>query len=315
VTGVAVVMPVRDHLDYLLCAVQSVIDQSYRNWELIVVDDGSELPVAPVLMQHFNDPRILCYRTEKRGVTEALRFGIARTTAPLIARHDADDWSDPGRLEAQCRHMSAFPECAVVATGIQVIDADGAPLEVRQPPGPDRLLDSLRKGPGNPIAHGSTMFRLDSYLAVGGYRSAFVRSQDLDLWLRLSQEGDIMSLPGVYYHVRISPGSVGNLYHAEQKYYARLARSSFEDRRRPLTILVRLHRAMSRLARGRMDSYASYYLSKGISYIGAGNLKSAARAILLSLRLSPIAPISWYHCARLLAYWAKRKVSRPGKET
>src|SRR5205085_8762397 len=104
-------------------AVQSILDQTFDDFELIIVDDGSADGSYDVVAQ-FGDSRIRIVRQTNHGLVDALNTGIRLARAPLIARQDADDISLPNRLERESAWMSGNPECAVVGTFFRYVDED-----------------------------------------------------------------------------------------------------------------------------------------------------------------------------------------------
>lgn len=194
--AISVVMPVYNGARFLRGAVDSVLGQSFADFEFIVVDDGSTDATA-ALLQQWTDSRLRVVRIEHSGLIPALNRGMELATAPFIARMDADDICEPNRFERQFAYLSNHADVAVLATAAHVIDANGA------------IVDSLaaflpRNGllefvAGNPIVHGSTMLRR-SALPQPVYRAA---PEDYHLWLDLLRAGKaIHCLPEPLYRFR-----------------------------------------------------------------------------------------------------------------
>lgn len=206
---ISVVLAVFNGERHLDNAVRSVLAQTYTDFELIVVDDGST-DMTPRLLAAWAaaDARVRIVRQENRGLTVSLNTGISVAIGTYIARQDADDVSLPERFARQISHLDAHPEVAAVGSSAAVIDRTGAtvgglaaavgPLAVR------RGLLTLRTTP----VHGSMMMRRAAVLTVGGYREAFRAGQDYDLWLRLSERGDVDNLPDVLYQWRLDRDSI-----------------------------------------------------------------------------------------------------------
>ena len=121
---VSVVMPVRDGERFLVEAVESVLEQTERDLELIVVDDGST-DSTPRLLAGVSDPRLRVLTQEPRGLAPALNVGCSEASAPVIARMDADDVALPDRLERQLAFLDAEPEVALLGGGIVLVDEQG----------------------------------------------------------------------------------------------------------------------------------------------------------------------------------------------
>lgn len=201
---VSVVMPVYNDSATLLDAVNSIVQQSFLNWELIVVDDGSTDPV-PRLLASIEDRRIKVIRKkENHGIAAALNEGISQSRGALIARMDADDISLPQRLQMQVQFMNEHPEISLLGT--QVLPFTDVKLP-RKPPYrlPTRPAHiRLRLHWANCFGHPTVMGRRDLFESSGGYNDLYKASEDYDLWLRSSPSHRMANLetPLLYLRVR-----------------------------------------------------------------------------------------------------------------
>jgi hypothetical protein len=216
--AVTVLMAVYDPpLEMLEQAMDSILAQTFADLEFLIVDDGSRDPVVRgVLAQRAKcDPRIRIAGEPHRGLTASLNRGLALARGAWIARQDADDWSEPGRLERQMEFFRTHPQTTVLGTSVWTHQQDGRPLwRLRLPA---RHRDILRRLPsGNPFVHGSVMFPRAAALAAGGYREEFRCSQDYDFLWRLAERGSAANLPEALYHYRYTSGSVSAGRAAEQ---------------------------------------------------------------------------------------------------
>ncbi len=170
-------------------AIQSIVDQSLTDWELIIVNDGSTDQTGDCLDRWAAvEDRIRIVHTPNRGLTLALIDGCQAARSPYIARQDADDWSAPNRLAMQYELLQSRPEIGFVSCHTEYVGPAGEPLEtVRRPGDADLATERLLNDRLGPPAHGSVMFRQELYRTVGGYRSAFYYAQDSDLWLRMAE--------------------------------------------------------------------------------------------------------------------------------
>lgn len=201
---VSVIMATYNCADTLDEAVESILAQTYRNWELIICDDASTDATYGRLQQLVDDypDRITLLRNERNS---KLSFSLNRcldlARGEFIARMDADDRSDPRRLEILSEHLVRHPEHDVVGSAIQRFDSRGLRDVVRLEPEPSR--QSMRRGV--PFVHASIMMRSTAYAALGGYTVAkrTQRGQDLDLWFRFMASGRRgANLPSPLYLVR-----------------------------------------------------------------------------------------------------------------
>ena len=214
VPRVSVVMPVYNGARYLREAMASILDQTYGDLELIVVDDGSKDRSAAIARGFAGrDPRVRVLSRPNTGIVGALNDGLAMARGPLIARMDSDDVSLPGRLAAQVGFLDEHPECVAV----YLIDAYGLVIGLPHTRTEHVELDSEAIGNGvNPVLHPSAMMRSEAVGRVGGYRQEACWSEDLDLFLRLAEIGQIRNVPTKYLLYRSHVTSVCRSRREEQ---------------------------------------------------------------------------------------------------
>jgi glycosyltransferase involved in cell wall biosynthesis len=205
---VSVVMAVYNGERHLAAAIDSILAQTHRNFELIVVDDGSTDRSFEIASSKA-DARVRIVRlAPNRGLSAALNEGVRAAAAPLTARQDADDLAEPSRLARQIAFMGAHPAVALLGTQAMAIAEDGhATGVVRRPVG----RDSIRWFSvfDNPFIHTSVMFRTAVVLAAGGYDAAYDPfSQDYDLWCRIAQHHDVANLEEALVRYRVSDTSI-----------------------------------------------------------------------------------------------------------
>lgn len=165
---------------YLRPALDSLLAQTYDDWEAVVVDDGSEEDLAWV---RDVDPRIRLVRQANAGVSAARNRGVAQTRSELVAFLDQDDLWLPTYLHEQVASMSD-PAVVLSSTSFEIIDAAGAVVGPGFS-GHNTSYDDLLTGCGLQLS--TVMVRRDAFVAVGGFRP-FPVSQDWDLWLRLARQ-------------------------------------------------------------------------------------------------------------------------------
>jgi glycosyltransferase involved in cell wall biosynthesis len=224
---VSVVMSVYNGAATLAETLSSVLAQEDCSFEFIVIDDGSSDGAARILDEFADrDARLRVVHQQNTGLTPALIRGCAMATGEFIARQDAGDISLPGRLSAQSELLRARTDVVMVASAVAVCGPQNEPLYSLARPSME--LDSgLRRteidAVRGPPHHGATMFRRDAYLHVGGYRAPFVVAQDLDLWLRLIEQGTCLGMEQVFYQARLEPGSISSRRRDDQFRMALLA--------------------------------------------------------------------------------------------
>lgn len=187
--AVSVIIPAFNVAHFLGEALQSVKNQRFTDYEVIVVDDGSPDDVASVCQPYLSDPRFTLVRIDNSGLSGARNHGISLARAPLIALLDGDDRYRPGYLDQMVAKMAEFPDAAFVTCDAISFGAgyDGERFSSRYPQDePITLLRLLRK---NVAVFGLCTVRADMLKAVGGYDQSLRSSEDLDLWLRLLATG------------------------------------------------------------------------------------------------------------------------------
>lgn len=214
--------------DQLREALQSCFDQSYKDFECIVVANGeSSEEVADTVRSWFGgDSRLCIFTTDVRHLTFSLALGLHHARAPLVARMDGDDISSLDRLMHQVAFMNANPQVSVLGTQYVYIDSEGKITSAVKLPTDD--LDIRRRFLlGNPFCHSSVMFRRNVVVAIGGYLGG-IYAQDYDLWTRLALDPDIKfaNLPSSYLKYRVA--GVGTARKAKLA-YASVAASQFRN--------------------------------------------------------------------------------------
>jgi cellulose synthase/poly-beta-1,6-N-acetylglucosamine synthase-like glycosyltransferase len=172
-------------------AVQTCLDQSFTDFELLLIINGSmATELATVVQAWFGaDQRVRIYTTEVRHLIFSLSLGLHHARADLVARMDSDDLSTPDRLARQVAFMREHPEVAVLGSAYQIIDANESPQKTIKLPMTDTAVRRALLW-GNPLCHPSVMFRRQVVLNVGGYLGG-LHAEDYDLWLRLAADPTI----------------------------------------------------------------------------------------------------------------------------
>jgi len=172
---------------YLRQAVDSVLAQTFTDFELLVVEDPSPVSTAD-LLAGIDDPRIRLHRNEVRlGLAQSLNVGLTLARAPLIARFDSDDVCLPHRLDRQVAFLSSHPDVDVYGSRIIVINENGNRIARRNLPVTHDAI-ALRLRRTNALSHPSVMFRKASVEGAGGYEQNQV-VEDFELWCRMLTRG------------------------------------------------------------------------------------------------------------------------------
>ncbi|MEM0982814.1 MAG: glycosyltransferase [Planctomycetota bacterium] len=201
--ALSVLLPIRPaRLDsaHFREAAESIRQQTFADFEIIVILDGtSDDAISRVTDVFGGDHRLRFVDEPRSNISVGLNRGLETALAPLCARMDADDVSEPHRFETQVAFMRQHPEIAVLGSAFARIDEAGAKLETVRPPTDPREMQ-WKLLLGNQIAHGSVVMRRDEVIAAGGYDESQDRAQDYDLWLRMA--GSVAAVNEVLYRYR-----------------------------------------------------------------------------------------------------------------
>lgn len=209
---------------YLDEAIQSILDQTYGDFEFLIIDDGSQAKTGLSLMKWAaRDRRIKLHSLPVNvGLTKALNFGIGQSVGKFVARQDADDVAAPARLEVSLRFLQQNPELAAAGTDVGAIDQYGRLLGTRhiEP----RLRDMAKR---NVLCHGSMLFRAEVFERVHGYDERMRLSQDYELYLRMMRQYGmkIGVVSSTLYFLRQHPRSLSSQNAFQQFYYSVLAKA------------------------------------------------------------------------------------------
>jgi glycosyltransferase involved in cell wall biosynthesis len=196
-------MPVHNAQPYLDEAIESILGQTYSDFEFVILDDASTDGSADRLAEWAErDPRIrLAHAEHNLGPALSSQRVASEASAPIVARMDADDIAHPERLAEQVRILQRHPEVGLVASLYEVIDPDGRLIRQAEP---WRLV---RHSVFAPFAHGTIMYRRALSERIGGYRAECEFWEDHDFVSRMSAVADIMVIPYALYKFRQSPVS------------------------------------------------------------------------------------------------------------
>jgi len=226
---VSVVMSVYNGERYLNECIQSILSQSFQDFEFIIIDDGSTDHTNEIL-HSYQDQRIIIVHQDNMGLTKALNRGISLAKAKYIARQDADDISKPERLEKQVAFLEANPQVGLLGSRFEFIDEDGeVTRQSLLPTDNDTLQERLTKI--NQFCHASVMMRREALDKVGAYREFFRFAQDYDLWLRIAEHYEIANLPEMLVQYRELKDAISSEKILLQSRYAWAAAQLAQQRR------------------------------------------------------------------------------------
>ena len=193
--SISVLMPVYNCSPYLVKAVGSILEQSHADFELICVNDGSTDGSGAILDWFARyDKRVVVVHQRNEGLVAAENRALAESRAPLLARMDGDDIAFPERFEWQLEALQCNPSIVAIGTGALEIDSEDSPLCLTQfTADHGQLVDRLLRRE-SAFFHPSVLMRGDIVRSLGGYRSKYEWIDDHDMWLRLSQHGELSNV-------------------------------------------------------------------------------------------------------------------------
>jgi glycosyltransferase involved in cell wall biosynthesis len=291
---VSVLLCVRNGIPFLADAIESILGQTYRDLELIVVDDAST-DATPALLAGLRDPRLVLVRNERNlGLTASLNVALARARGELVARQDADDRSLPTRLERQVALLDERAEVVLCATWARLVDDSGNVVPVRRRrPDPTALRALVPRS--NPFVHGSILFRAEPVRALGGYRTAFRFAQDYDLYLRLLHEHELALLPEELYEFRFAVSGTSATNLRDQAAYAEVARRLYAERERTGSDTLAAGGAIEPLLDAAKPDVETPAFGRQLARyrLSAGDRPGARSALLGVLRSRPLDLHAW----------------------
>ncbi|MDI9430236.1 MAG: glycosyltransferase [Planctomycetota bacterium] len=248
---VAVLMCAHNSAAFIREAIESILNQTYRDFEFIIVENGSTDGTWEVI-QSYSDPRIRAFRTPLKQLTFNLNFGLIQTQAHYIARMDADDVAKPERLKRQVAYLDAHPEVAVLGTAFEMLNGKKDVPEVVVLPTTDAAI--RKRLPFRfAICHPTVMFRREVIFEYGGYRAGGL-CQDIDLWIRLSRDRTLQfgNLPESLLKYRVHPDQAKGRREGYIAVSSILLRESLVQRSSPLFggFLLSIAKLLARSKRG-----------------------------------------------------------------
>ena len=202
---VSVVMTVYNGMPYLQAAVESILKQTYRDWEFIIVNDGSTDGSADYLAT-LDDPRVRVVRQENQGQHAAANHGISLAAGEYIARMDADDIADPKRLEKQVSFIESHPEVGLLGSQIYRMSGERKGLRSTLPCDHERIYHELIHN-RHAMCNVTTLFRKSLFEQIGGYWEHNI-SEDWDAFLRMGEVAQLANLDEPLMQVRFHTNSI-----------------------------------------------------------------------------------------------------------
>ena len=302
---VSCVIPAFNCEQYIRKTMESILSQTMTNFEIVVVNDGSTDSTEGILREYkARDPRVKLISRPNTGYVPALIEAIAASRGALIARMDADDIAMPDRFEKQVRFMNAHPEVVLLGGSYDLIDSEGRRLRTQSQPSDHDALYMLCLQGTTPICHPLSMFRRETYDKVGGYDASYCPAEDLELWLRMSEVGNLACLNDVLLQYRLHASSVSTRENSKQMAAIRRACEAASQRLgKTFELRAKNIRAQATDSEGLYKQMLKY----GWWAWGSGEYANARHYAKMAMRTSPWRIPSW---KLLLAAYFKKSNSK-----
>lgn len=212
---ISVLMPVWNAERYLAEAVESILGQTFSNFEFLIIDDGSTDQSLRII-KSYQDPRIRVFGLGHGGIVQALNFGVENASAEWVARMDADDVSAPDRLEVQWRALSRSPQAVLCFTDVKEFGQECRPGPRARLPR-TRAFMALSLCRRCPISHGTVIFQKRAAKAAGLYREDERHAEDFGLWGRMLWLGPFLCVPRKLIRLRVHASSISFHQQTTQK--------------------------------------------------------------------------------------------------
>lgn len=218
---ISVLMPVYNCENYLHTAIRSILDQTFKNFEFVIVDDRSTDGSWRIIKEYAKkDQRIVAVRNKKHlRTTKTLNRGLRLIKSKYVVRMDADDWSYLNRLQKQFEFMEKHPEVGVSGGAIEVCNSNLKVLNMRKYPLSDTALRKIIFR-YSPFAHPATIWRRLLLERVGGYNENIPLSQDYELYFRVGKICKFANLPDILLKLRVHNDSDSIIRGRYQEQYA-----------------------------------------------------------------------------------------------
>ena len=253
--AISVIMSVYNGEAYLTEAVESVLSQTFRDFELVILDDGSTDRSLEIVRGYAaRDSRVRPITRENRGLIASLNQLIDEARSPLLARMDADDRCHPERLAKQYAFLAAHPACGVVGSWAHRMGVDSKVWPGRDyefPVTPAEVLAAI--GYRSVLAHPAVMYRREVVRQAGGYRPAFKHVEDYDLWLRMADITEIYNIPEPLLTYRTHGDQVTSQHLLEQGINVGISLHAWKMRRQKLADPTATANRLPRI--GQIDAY------------------------------------------------------------
>jgi glycosyltransferase involved in cell wall biosynthesis len=287
--AVSVVMSVRNVAPYVGLAIESVLGQTFGDYEFLIIDDGSKDDTGKIVKEYARrDTRIRIMHGPERGLSAALNLGFEQARGALLARMDGDDICLPTRIEKQVEFLRRHPECVLVGCRCELIDPEGRVIHEKPDTpldhaGIDRMLLHMTW----PLVHPAVTIRASAVTKTGGYLEKYKTVEDHDLFLKLAEVGQLANLDELLFQYRQHfKSTVFTTAEAQVRNLVEIVTDACKRRGIAVPEGVK-HRPVE------LVSEAQHRRNWAWRALAAGNVRTARHHALRALRATPFSAESW----------------------
>jgi len=283
----SVILPIFNGMPYLREAIQSLLNQSFQDFVIIVIDNGSNDSTAEYI-QSLNNDKIKYLKLEEKNLVKALNTGLGNAESPFIARMDADDVVHPRRFENQINFLNSNKDISLIGTrGYYLSKTGRRKIKINCPLNHKDIIQSMLDSK-YAIIHPSIMLRKQVFEKYGGYNNEFCDCEDFEFFLRIGDKIKFANLPDYLYSLRIRDGSImmkdakkrtEQYYLVSQKYYTNYNVSNNNEARKinKISFMQKLDTLSIAIYRKGLNSYLNVNFFGGIIYFMAASILNPLR--------------------------------------
>tara|TARA_B100001175_G_scaffold296885_1_gene286177 strand:- start:1209 stop:2075 length:867 start_codon:yes stop_codon:yes gene_type:complete len=224
---VSILLPVYNDEEFISKSVSSVLKSTYKNFELIIINDGST-DKSPEIINDFKDPRIKLYDKQNSGLIESLNYGLTKCNSEIIMRMDGDDEISENKIEIQLKSF-LNSDSVLHGTGAKIIDNSSRVLqEISVNEDHKDIINNLRTL-NTSMIHPSIMFYKDIILKSGGYDSKFEVAEDYELYYRISRIGKLTNIDLPLLMLRKNEHNISKKRSSTQTLNTLIARTAYSE--------------------------------------------------------------------------------------
>jgi len=231
---VSILLPVYNDEEFISKSVSSVLKSTYKNFELIIINDGST-DKSPEIINDFKDPRIKLYDKQNSGLIESLNYGLTKCNSEIIMRMDGDDEISENKIEIQLKSF-LNSDSVLHGTGAKIIDNSSRVLqEISVNEDHKDIINNLRTL-NTSMIHPSIMFYKDIILKSGGYDSKFEVAEDYELYYRISRIGKLTNIDLPLLMLRKNEHNISKKRSSTQTLNTLIARTAYSENQELLNV-------------------------------------------------------------------------------